>query len=121
MNHTLPRVDGFLRQDEAALGGHFLEHGYVIAPAADIAALDRLRAAMAEIAARHLGLGKPPDPGALLDDIHSRVEATALNALRLAVINGVNDLPWARRGPISNWPGPCLRPSSAMNCPCNGV
>jgi sporadic carbohydrate cluster 2OG-Fe(II) oxygenase len=97
MNHALPRVDGFLRQDEAALGAQFLEHGYVIAPVADLAALDSLRGAMAEIAARHLGLGRPKDPGALLDDIHGQVEAADLNALRLAVINGVNGLPWARQ------------------------
>ncbi len=97
MNHALPRVDGFLRQDEAALGAQFLEHGYVIAPVADLAALDSLRGAMAEIAARYLGLGRPKDPGALLDDIHGQVEAADLNALRLAVINGVNGLPWARQ------------------------
>ncbi|MBC8242017.1 MAG: hypothetical protein H8E30_16300, partial [Alphaproteobacteria bacterium] len=97
MNFALPRVNGFLRQDEAALGEQFLEHGYVIAPVADLPALDRLRAAMAEIAARHLGLGTPQNPGALLDDIHGQVEATALNPLRMAVINGINDLPWARQ------------------------
>ena len=56
MNHTLPRVDGFLRQDEAALGGHFLEHGYVIAPAADIT--DRQWLLMEP----HC-LGKKSDPG----------------------------------------------------------
>ncbi|MBC8240008.1 MAG: hypothetical protein H8E30_05970, partial [Alphaproteobacteria bacterium] len=97
MNLALPHVDGFLRQDEAALGARFLEHGYVITPVSDLAALDRLRAAMAGIAARHLGLGDPQDPGALLDDIHGHVEAMDLNALRMAVINGVNDLPWTRQ------------------------
>ena len=97
MNLALPRVEGFLRQDEVALGKQFLEHGHVIAPVADMAALERLRCAMAEIAARQLGLDNPVDPGAFLDNIHSLVDATALNALRLAVINGVNDLPWARQ------------------------
>ncbi|MBT7665020.1 MAG: hypothetical protein HN608_08850 [Rhodospirillaceae bacterium] len=96
-SETLPRPEGFLRADEAALGSHFLEHGYVIAPVADLGALDRLRDAMAEIAAKHLGLGKVQDTGALLDDIHGHVEATDLNALRMTVINVVNDLPWARQ------------------------
>ncbi len=97
MNFALPRVDGFLNSNEAALGTQFLNQGYVIAPVADRSALDRLRNAMAGIAAHHLGLGAPQDPGALLDDIHGNVEASALNALRMAVINGVNDLPWARQ------------------------
>ena len=97
MNLALPPVTGFLRQDEVALGAQFLEHGYVIAPVADQSALDRLRTAMAEIAARHLGLQTPRDPGAFLDDIHTLADATALNPLRMAVINGVNDLPWARQ------------------------
>ncbi len=97
MNLELPQVNGFLRADEAALGAQFLEHGYVVAPVADLGALHNLRGALAETAAQHLGLGKPDDPGALLDDIHSQVKATALNALRMAVINGVNNLPWARQ------------------------
>ncbi|MBT3535499.1 MAG: hypothetical protein HN478_16585, partial [Rhodospirillaceae bacterium] len=97
MNFALPRVDGFLNSDEAALGAQYLQRGYVIAPVADRVALDRLRDAMAGIAAKHLGLGTSRDPGALLDDIHGSVEAEALNALRMAVINGVNDLPWARQ------------------------
>lgn len=97
MNFALPRPDGFLRPDEVELGQRYLEQGYVIAPVADGAALDRLRTAMAEIAARHLGLDQPKNPGAFLDDIHTQVEATALNALRMTVINGVNDLPWARK------------------------
>ncbi|MDA1099956.1 MAG: hypothetical protein O2967_13325 [Proteobacteria bacterium] len=97
MNFGLPQVNGFLTRDETALGERFLENGYVIAPVADFGALDRLRAALAQIAAQHLGIGKPEDPGALLDDIHGQIEATGLNALRMAVINGVNDLPWARQ------------------------
>lgn len=97
MNFALPPVNGFLNSDEAALGAQFLEQGYVIAPVAGRLALDRLRDAMAGIAAAHLGLGAPQDPGALLDDIHGNVEASALNSLRMAVINGVNELPWARQ------------------------
>ncbi len=94
---TLPRPEGFLHPDEVALGEQYLEQGHVIAPVADPGALDRLRDAMAVIAARHLGLEPAKDPSAFLDDIHSQVEAVALNALRMAVINGVNDLPWARK------------------------
>ncbi|MFP6749714.1 MAG: hypothetical protein VCD66_19230 [Alphaproteobacteria bacterium] len=84
MNFALPPVNGFLNSDEAALGAQFLEQGYVIAPVAGRLALDRLRDAMAGIAAAHLGLGAPQDPGALLDDIHGNVEASALNSLRMA-------------------------------------
>ncbi len=97
MSLALPRDDGFLNQEEAALGAQFLDQGHVIAPVADRAALDRLRDAMAGIAAQYLGLDMPKDPGTLLDDIHGHVEADALNNLRMGVINGVNDLPWARQ------------------------
>ncbi|MDP6342093.1 MAG: hypothetical protein QF578_07825 [Alphaproteobacteria bacterium] len=96
MNRALLSNEGFLDPDEAALGRRFIDDGYIVEPVADHDALDRLCRAAAEIAARHLALPAPSDPVAFMDEIHLRLEAGALNALRLAVINGVNEMPWAR-------------------------
>ena len=79
MNMQLPPVDGFLDPEEAALGRKLLNDGYLIEPVADPAALHRIRDTIAAIAAGHL-----------------EVDATALNALRMAAINGLNGEPWAR-------------------------
>jgi sporadic carbohydrate cluster 2OG-Fe(II) oxygenase len=87
---------GFLDPDEAATTAAFLEAGHLIVDVEDRDGLDGLRYAVAELAAAHLGLKSPPSPGEFLDGIHTRVDAAALNDLRLAVIDGINALPWAR-------------------------
>ena len=86
----------FLEQDEQRIAEDFLSSGHVILPVEDKEQLDRLRATTVEIAASHLGMDAPEDHNEFLNNIHRRVEPGALNALRLAVINGVNALDWAR-------------------------
>lgn len=89
-------ADGFLDAHEVERSQAFLRDGYMIAPVGDRAGLDRLRNAMAALAAGHLGCERPADAGKFMDEIHTRVGPTEINALRLAVINGLNELPWAR-------------------------
>lgn len=87
----------FLRDDEERLSERFLTHGYVVAPAEDRAALDRIRDFVAERAAAFLDIPLPADRGAFLDGIapHSG-DAVRLNDLRLAVIDALVNAPWFR-------------------------
>ena len=86
----------FVLGEEAALTERFLGQGHVIQPVDDQLGLDRIRDTIAALAAQHLKLPLPDDAGALLDGIHARVSGAALNALRLAVIEGLNGEAWAR-------------------------
>lgn len=95
-SHTVLQT-GFLDEREIELGGRFLEQGYLIEPVADRPALDRLRDAIAAAVAKTLELEAPADAGGFLDNIHTHIDPSNLNSARLAAINAVNDLPWARR------------------------
>jgi sporadic carbohydrate cluster 2OG-Fe(II) oxygenase len=87
----------FFRDDEERLSTAFLEHGYVIAPAQDRAALDRIRSFVVERAAAFLGLPPPPEPARFLEDIGEHVaDPDRLNALRLAIIDALGGAPWFR-------------------------
>ncbi len=87
----------FFRDDEERLSAAFLEHGYVIAPAQDRAALDRIRNFVVERAAAFLGEPAPADPAAFLERIGERVaDPDRLNELRLAVIDALTGAPWFR-------------------------
>jgi sporadic carbohydrate cluster 2OG-Fe(II) oxygenase len=88
---------GFLGAQEAADTAAFLEAGHLIAPVADRLGLERLRGAVVELAAAHLGIEPPEDEAEFLNHIHDRVTPADLNPLRLAVINGLGELPWARQ------------------------
>jgi sporadic carbohydrate cluster 2OG-Fe(II) oxygenase len=87
----------FVRPEETELGSAFVRNGYVIRPAEDRAALDRIRDRMAMLAAGHLGLPEPNDPGRFLNTIHEHVDVARLNDLRLAVIRSLNAEPWLRQ------------------------
>ena len=93
-NAELPR--GFLTAEDTALGHEFLRDGYVIQPASDTDALQKIRASVVTLAAEHLGVPDPSDEGAFLNAIHERVATADLNTMRLAVYNGVNAEPWLR-------------------------
>jgi sporadic carbohydrate cluster 2OG-Fe(II) oxygenase len=99
--HAQPRaadhIAGFLGEREAELTRRFLNDGYVIEPVADRPGLDRLRAAIAHVVAERLGAPMPDDVDGFLNQIHQNLDAQSINPVRLAAINGVNDLPWARR------------------------
>ncbi|MBF5093484.1 hypothetical protein F1643_02315 [Azospirillum sp. INR13] len=86
----------FLTPDEQAVNDSYLERGHAIRPVSDRAALDRIRDRVATLAAEHLGLAAPEDPGRFLNHIHERVTPATLNAIRLHVIRGINAEPWFR-------------------------
>ncbi|ARJ66514.1 hypothetical protein WV31_12970 [Magnetospirillum sp. ME-1] len=86
----------FLTPEEQSLADTFLTDGAVVRPVDDPAALNRIRDHAATLAARHLGVALPADAGTFLDRIHQRVSPAELNALRLAVIEGLNREEWLR-------------------------
>ncbi len=88
---------GFLSNEDRILADAFLKDGYVVRAVEDRAALDRIQARVAELAAHQLGLDPPNDPKSFLDDIHVHVGADKLNAFRLAMIAGINGESWFRR------------------------
>lgn len=87
---------GYLSAEEAELASTFLADGHVVLPVEDRAALDRLQAAIAGFASEYLKLDVPDDPQSFLDQVHGGVDLKSLNALRLSVINSINNLPWVR-------------------------
>ena len=88
--------DGFLSADDSALGCAYLDQGHVIVPVEDEEGLERLRSSVVKLTAQHLGLNERPEPETFLNTIHTRLDPGRLNDLRLAVINGLNDLDWVR-------------------------
>jgi sporadic carbohydrate cluster 2OG-Fe(II) oxygenase len=86
----------FLTAEDDVLAQAFLNDGHVVHAAEDMAGLDRIRTRAAELAAAHLGMESANDPASLLNTIHERVGIEDLNALRLAVFNGLNTEPWFR-------------------------
>jgi len=89
-------VQGFFDARDAALCERFLDNGYVIVPAEDRAALDRIRAAVAAETAQFLGVAAPADPGRFLERIGTQLDVSHLNALRLRVIDRLRAAEWFR-------------------------
>ena len=85
-----------LTDAEQRLGADFLSTGYIIADAADPAALDRIRDAVTSQVAAFLNVKKPSDPAAFLDGIGAVLPVDRLNDLRLHLIEGLVALPWFR-------------------------
>ena len=87
---------GFLDPAEVAMTAQFLKQGYVIQPAADRLALDRIRDHLAATTARYLGESVPSDSGDFLNRLHEKVSGEALNDLRLMVLQDINAQAWLR-------------------------
>lgn len=92
---------GFITAGEAGLGQQFLDNGYVIVPAEDATVLTKIRAMAMSLASKHLDITEPDDAGHFLNTLHEKIGVDALNALRLAVFNGLNAEPWFRPGYFS--------------------
>lgn len=86
----------FFRPGEAELVDDFAANGYVIRPAEDRAALDRIQEFVAKTAAGLLKVDAPNDPKAFLDSIHERVGADVLNDFRLGVFRAMQGEDWFR-------------------------
>ena len=86
----------FLKPADHELAEAFLGNGHVVHSAEDRQGLNRIRTRAAELAAGHLGADVPADIGGFLNAIHETVGVETLNALRLAVFNGLNKEEWFR-------------------------
>lgn len=91
-----PETVDFVDEQERAMSAAFLDTGYVIVDAEAPDLLVRLRDCIAGLAASHLGVDTPSDTGAFLNGIHEHIAVAELNALRLAVINGLTSESWVR-------------------------
>lgn len=89
-------IKDFFTPTEAELSRELLQNGYVIRDVDDRAALDGLRAAIVDLACKHLGCKAPSDPGVFLDSIHEQVKPEKLNDLRLFVFRSMNEFAWLR-------------------------
>lgn len=87
---------GFFTDEEAELTRTFLAQGYVMAPAADRAALDRIRSFVVARTAEALGEAPDGNAGAYLDSLHTRLDRERLNALRLGLIEDLRAADWFR-------------------------
>jgi sporadic carbohydrate cluster 2OG-Fe(II) oxygenase len=85
---------GFFTEQETQLSATFAKNGYIIAPAEDRAALDRIRNYVVETAAAFLDVPAPEDQQKFLDDIGLRLDNSRLNDLRLRVIDALAIAPW---------------------------
>jgi sporadic carbohydrate cluster 2OG-Fe(II) oxygenase len=86
----------FLTAAERNVCDSFLRDGYVIAPAADRFALDRIRDFVAGRTATFIGAPPPTAPQDFLDTVAARVAPEQLNALRLALIDDLLREAWFR-------------------------
>ncbi len=90
-----------LREQERLLTQRFLNDGYVIHPAENLAALNRIRQKVAELTADHLGVKLPEDVGQFLDKIADIIGPEQLNDLRLHLISGLMATDWFREAYFS--------------------
>lgn len=86
----------FIEPGASDLADQFIDKGYLILPAEDRDALDRIRRCAAEFAAEALGIDLPEDIADFLNGFHQHVPIDKLNAVRLAAIEGLNKQPWLR-------------------------
>lgn len=97
MSEHIPQsLSPFFRPEEIELSEAFLDAAYIIRPAEDRAALDRIQRHVAQTAASLLDCAVPDDPLAFLDSVHDRVTVDKLNDFRLAVFRAMNDRDWLR-------------------------
>lgn len=80
----------FLDDADTNLSEQFLKEGFLIAPAANMQALNAIRDKIVVAAAGAIGQEKPIDPEDWLNNIHNLVEPAKLNDFRLAVISAMN-------------------------------
>ena len=86
----------FHRLEDQKLSDAFVTEGHIVQPAENPEGLQRIRDRAAGLAASHLGIDMPSDVDDFLNGIHRTVDAESLNALRLAVFNGLNTEEWFR-------------------------
>lgn len=91
--NEIPSVT-FFPSDEQRIVDNFLHNGYVIAPAEDAAALNRIRDLVVAQTVAFLGSSVPLDPQEYLETIGQRLPTARLNDLRLTIMNDILATPW---------------------------
>lgn len=93
-------AQGYFSSDEKSFIDGFLKQGYAIVPLSDRTHVDAVRARVHTLACDHLGLTgkKRPAVDELFDHTDKYVTMEGLNGLRLAVINGLNQMPGLMAG-----------------------
>lgn len=86
----------FLSPEEIALSKQFIEQGFCIIPVEDKVGLDRIRGAIAQLAATALSGDRPSNHGDYLDGIHAGIGPDGLNEFRLDIIRDINREGWLR-------------------------
>ncbi len=80
--------------EEQKLAELFLERGHVVLPTENLPGLEKIQKHVADIASLHLGIKISGTPIDFLNHIHKIIAVNELNAMRLAVFNGLNSQPW---------------------------
>lgn len=94
-------LSSFMTEEEKTLTTAFMERGYLTAKADDRAALDKIQHLVAQLSCEYLGISKPSDPIDFLENIHTKIDASDINNLRLHVFRGMNREPWLREAYFS--------------------
>lgn len=95
IEHMNSAAAGAVEMD--ALGQKFIRQGFIIGPAENRPALDRLQRFFADTAADVLGHPAPDDATVYLDEIALHVSPQGLNEFRIEVIQRLNSTDWARQ------------------------
>lgn len=89
-------IESFVDPQESELANAFMADGYVVVDVDDRPRLDAFRHEIVKLVCGHLGCEAPANDADFLNRIHERVASADVNALRLAVFEGLNRMPWAR-------------------------
>jgi len=84
-------------EESDALGQEFMRRGFIVRPAENRPALDRLQRFIADAAAEVLDQARPEDATAFLDGIAMHVDPESLNGFRVEIIQRLNSAEWARQ------------------------
>jgi sporadic carbohydrate cluster 2OG-Fe(II) oxygenase len=88
---------GLLSAEEQFEATGFMRDGYTIAPAQDLAALERIRSFVVDQTTAFLDDDAPHDVQLYLDSIAERIAPNRLNELRLTIIDAIGRAAWFRR------------------------
>lgn len=89
-------LTSFMTEQELNLSNAFLSKGHVIQAAEDLSAVNKIQVELARLAAEFLKITPKEELKDFLDHIHRYVDIKDLNAMRLFVINKINQCTWLR-------------------------
>ena len=89
-------LSSFMTEEDKKLTTTFIEKGYLTTQTSDRSALDNIQQLVANLTGEFLGMGRPSDAVDFLENIHTKIDASEINNLRLHVFHGMNQEPWLR-------------------------